>query len=128
MTYAEKLLSPKWQRKRLLIFSRDNWRCVKCGDADSTLHIHHRYYIKGRAPHEYPDSALQTLCDGCHSQQHESDHLNRPYESVKHKRQEEGIERLASSFIRYINDPAYREAVELRYNIAINSNNINSAA
>ena len=43
-TYSEKLKDPRWQKKRLEIFERDNWACKKCGDTDTTLHLHHLEY------------------------------------------------------------------------------------
>jgi 5-methylcytosine-specific restriction endonuclease McrA len=70
-TYSEKLKDPRWQRKRLEIFERDNWSCVQCGDISTTLHIHHKEYIKNREPWEYNDEYLETLCAVCHSQEHE---------------------------------------------------------
>lgn len=33
----------------------------------STLHVHHKYYEPGKKPWEYPDEALITLCESCHS-------------------------------------------------------------
>lgn len=66
--YAEKLQNPLWQRKRLEILQRDNFRCteVGCFDDKTTLHIHHLDYIKGAEPWEYPDEYLTTLCKNCH--------------------------------------------------------------
>lgn len=34
------------------------------------LNVHHRYYIKGKAPWEYEDDALITLCEDCHKKAH----------------------------------------------------------
>jgi hypothetical protein len=56
---------PKWQKKRLKILERDEWSCVACGDADSTLHVHHAYYEGD--PWDVEDKFLQTLCEKCHS-------------------------------------------------------------
>jgi hypothetical protein len=64
-TYSEMLKHPKWQKKRLEILERDNWCCVKCGDTETTLHIHHLKYT-GK-PWEAPKSDLVTLCAVCHS-------------------------------------------------------------
>jgi hypothetical protein len=64
--YSELLKSPKWQRKRLEILERDNFKCVNCGSEDNTLHVHHHYYESGKKPWEYPDRVLITLCEGCH--------------------------------------------------------------
>lgn len=65
MTYQEKLKDPKWQKKRLEILERDDWTCQQCCDSESTLHVHHRYYVKCD-PWEYANEALITLCDVCH--------------------------------------------------------------
>lgn len=66
MTYSEKLKDPRWQKKRLEILQRDNWTCCNCGDDSKTLHVHHRIYINGKDPWEYPDHLLVTLCEYCH--------------------------------------------------------------
>ena len=34
------------------------------------LNVHHKYYIKGKAPWEYEDDALITLCEYCHKKAH----------------------------------------------------------
>ena len=34
------------------------------------LNVHHKYYIKGKAPWEYEDDALITLCEDCHKKAH----------------------------------------------------------
>jgi hypothetical protein len=67
MTYAEKLKDPRWQKKRLEIMSRDKFTCQRCKDATSTLNVHHRYYEKSAMPWEYPNDALVTYCQKCHS-------------------------------------------------------------
>jgi hypothetical protein len=66
-SYAEKLLDPRWQRKRLEIMQRDAWRCQHCADERSTLHVHHRDYHYGLEPWDYPDAWLVTLCATCHA-------------------------------------------------------------
>lgn len=71
MTYAEKLADPRWQRKRLEIFNRDNWKCTQCAKGNRTLHIHHKKYIKGANPWEYESHFLATLCYVCHKKEHE---------------------------------------------------------
>lgn len=66
--YFELLKSPRWQEKRLEIMNRDQFTCLECGDKTKTkqLTVHHRYYIKGREPGNYPSWALVTLCKDCH--------------------------------------------------------------
>ena len=63
-TYAEKLKDPRWQKRRLQILERDGWACVKCGEKEKTLHVHHWWY-RGE-PWEAPDDALSTVCVDCH--------------------------------------------------------------
>ena len=64
-SYAEKLKDPRWQKKRLEILNRDSFTCLCCGSTKKTLHIHHRYYLKVD-PWDYPNDALDTLCESCH--------------------------------------------------------------
>lgn len=40
-SYSEKLLDPRWQKKRLEILARDNWTCQRCGAVNCELHVHH---------------------------------------------------------------------------------------
>ena len=72
MTYAEKFKDPRWQKKRLEVLERDKWACKNCGDSESTLHVHHKYYTKGKDPWEYPIDAFLTLCAECHECEHSS--------------------------------------------------------
>ena len=65
-TYADKLLDPRWQKKRILILQRDNFTCQMCGDTKNTLHVHHKFYIQGAEPWHYDDYSLITLCKDCH--------------------------------------------------------------
>lgn len=65
-SYFEQLKHPKWQKKRLEILQLNEFTCEECGADDQTLHIHHSYYEKGRAPWDYPESSLHCLCAACH--------------------------------------------------------------
>lgn len=56
---------PRWQKLRLNVMDRDNWRCVACGDATATLHVHHKRYC-GKI-WDSPPEDLQTLCNVCHA-------------------------------------------------------------
>ena len=64
--YREKFKDPRWQKLRLKVLERHGFACQNCGDTESTLHIHHRRYINGRDPWEYPLESLVTLCESCH--------------------------------------------------------------
>lgn len=68
--YRKQWKDPRWQRKRLEIFSRDNFTCKNCSNTDAELNAHHLYYIKGAKPWEYKNSALVTLCSSCHDEWH----------------------------------------------------------
>ena len=68
MTYSEKLKDPRWQKKRLQILERDNWRCVNCTDSESQLHVHHKQYESKKMPWDYDDSNFITLCKECHDE------------------------------------------------------------
>lgn len=67
--YSKKLRDPRWQKKRLEIMKRDDFSCIKCGDNESPLNVHHCYYKKGNEPWEYDDSSLVTLCENCHKEE-----------------------------------------------------------
>jgi hypothetical protein len=69
--YAEKLKDPRWQRVRLEVMQRDGWKCIRCGEATRTLHVHHTYYLDGHNPWDYPPESLQTVCEDCHHFEYE---------------------------------------------------------
>jgi hypothetical protein len=78
LTYSDLLRDPRWQKKRLEIMERDKFRCRKCDDATSTLHVHHTYYwpepvpIEYRTPPwDYDNQSLVTLCHRCHEDEEE---------------------------------------------------------
>jgi hypothetical protein len=65
--YADKLQDPRWQKKRLEIFCRDNWACTNCKDTGNSLCVHHFLYIPNLEPWDYPNNLLTTLCELCHN-------------------------------------------------------------
>lgn len=72
-TYFQKLKDPKWQRKRLEALEAADWTCEVCCDTGSTLHVHHKQYIKCREPWEYENNQLAVLCEACHKEAHRTD-------------------------------------------------------
>jgi hypothetical protein len=78
LSYWEQLRSPQWQRRRLEIMQRDEFRCQYCRDDTSTLNVHHKHYIKGRLAWEYSDDELVTLCEPCHELSHEENEQWKP--------------------------------------------------
>lgn len=71
MSYIEQLKHPNWQKKRLEMLSAANFECSQCGDKETTLHVHHKQYIKGRMAWEYEDSNFSVLCEDCHETTHD---------------------------------------------------------
>ncbi len=71
--YSEKLLDPRWQKKRLEILERDRFKCVLCSDGKSTIHVHHIRYENGLDPWDYSNDSLITLCEHCHGSVHSDD-------------------------------------------------------
>jgi hypothetical protein len=70
-TYRELLRDPRWQKKRLETLESAAWACERCMDSESTLHVHHKRYVKGRMPWEYARWELAVLCETCHEVEHE---------------------------------------------------------
>lgn len=77
MSYAEKLKDVRWQRKRLELLEKSQWRCsnIQLGTCPNyetpdknTLAVHHRIYLPKTEPWDYEAWAYQVLCDDCHKQ------------------------------------------------------------
>lgn len=64
LSYSDKLKDPRWQKKRLEILNRDEFKCTLCGDVKTTLHVHHKEYAGD--PWECEDDLLTTHCEHCH--------------------------------------------------------------
>lgn len=79
MSYSEKFKDPRWQKKRLTIFERDDFKCVSCNNTKNTLHAHHLCYIQGYDPWDYDDIFIVTLCNECHNYFHEEPQLSERY-------------------------------------------------
>lgn len=63
----------EWIAFRTRVIQLDGGRCVRCfrGRSDGViLQVHHRQYVSGRLPWEYPISDCETLCKGCHAEEH----------------------------------------------------------
>jgi len=74
-SYGALLFDKRWKEKRNVILLRDNNKCVICG-LNEDLQVHHRQYQfvnaikKFKAPWEYADKILITLCISCHQRGH----------------------------------------------------------
>jgi hypothetical protein len=71
LTYGEQLKHPFWQRKRLEMLQAADFTCQACGATERTLNVHHKRYIKGRAPWDYESANFFVLCEPCHESTHE---------------------------------------------------------
>lgn len=69
MTYGEKLKDPRWQKLRLEVMERDDWKCRVCFSEGSTLAVHHEKYT-GANPWDADPCDLVTLCEDCHTAMH----------------------------------------------------------
>lgn len=82
MTYADKLKSPEWQKKRLEILNRDEFTCTMCNSKEKTLHVHHKVYIFDNDPWDYENDFYTTLCETCHKQEEQDKALFHKF--IKH--------------------------------------------
>ena len=71
--YNELLKHPKWQRRRLEIMSRADFKCEDCGNDEEMLHVHHLSYNHLKKPWEYDDKELRCLCNSCHETCHDKE-------------------------------------------------------
>ena len=63
----------EWKEFSKTVICANNNQCSDCHrtPADGiVLQVHHRYYKKGLLPWQYPISACETLCSGCHAKKH----------------------------------------------------------
>ena len=63
----------EWRRFRAEVIELDGGVCVKCkrGPLEgAVLQVHHKEYLPGRMPWEYPYELCETLCKGCHAGEH----------------------------------------------------------
>ena len=74
-SYGYLLFDKRWKEKRAMILIRDSNKCIICG-LNENLQVHHRQYQylislkKFKAPWEYSDKMLITLCNICHQRGH----------------------------------------------------------
>jgi hypothetical protein len=65
--------SKKWLQFREAVLRLDGSLCCRChrGPPDGViLQVHHKNYIVGRKPWDYPYDACEVLCKGCHAEEH----------------------------------------------------------
>lgn len=65
--------SREWKIFRENIIRLDGGACTVCGRTKIDgviLQVHHKKYIQGHKPWEYPAELCETLCQGCHASEH----------------------------------------------------------
>ncbi len=65
--------SASWHEFRQEVLRLDGYACTKCGrqrEDGVRLHVHHKRYLAGHKPWEYPHDLCDTLCSGCHAAEH----------------------------------------------------------
>lgn len=88
MTYQQKLRHPLWQKKRLEALNMAGWKCQRCEAVNKPLHVHHKIYRKGLDPWEYTFQELESLCEQCHTKEHQPLRGQGRFENSKHYRRE----------------------------------------
>lgn len=96
MNYSEKLKNPKWQRKRLEILKRDDFKCVYCNDRETELQIHHLKYTE--QPWNAPNKDLITLCKHCHHAVSKDNNLKDIHSVIKNIYESDGVVSLTIKF------------------------------
>lgn len=103
--YFEKLKDPRWQRKRLCVMERDQFKCRDCGSESKTLHVHHLAY-QGKNPWDAGDDVLLTLCNECHEQRHEIEHdIKLGLARLMYRMGANELKELATSIVRALDNP-----------------------
>ncbi len=61
-----------WKDFSKSVIELDGHKCSRCGKTsdETILQVHHKKYIKGLEPWEYPLSDCETVCKGCHASIH----------------------------------------------------------
>ena len=69
LSWKEQYSHPNWQKKRMMVFARDAFKCTQCGNAHELLHAHHESY-EGRFIWDTPATKIKTVCNTCHEKIH----------------------------------------------------------
>ena len=88
--------SAQWKDLRLRAIQHVGAKCEKCTrhqDDGAVLQVHHRRYVRGRRPWDYPFEELTVLCRRCHAEEHKilMEHCNWVYESENVREEQDGI-------------------------------------
>lgn len=73
MSVKNQYRNNRWVEFREKRIKLDEGTCVRCGrtrDQGFVLQVHHKKYLPGKAPWEYPFELCETLCKRCHAEEH----------------------------------------------------------
>ncbi len=65
--------SAQWRAFRREVIALDGGACNRCGKPEGTgtvLQVHHKKYLAGRLPWQYPMQLCEAICKGCHAVEH----------------------------------------------------------
>ena len=86
-SYRSQYLDPRWQKKRLEVMQKAEFKCQACDSGEKTLNVHHKQYVTNRDIWDYKDDQYATLCEDCHEMIHKSfDILNDVIGSVDNRK------------------------------------------
>lgn len=99
--------SAHWREFRAEVIRLDEGVCARCHRGKSEgviLQVHHLRYLPGHKPWEYPHDLCETLCQGCHAQEHGLIRPNSGWEVVGYDDLEEPSANcdLCNTEIRYV--------------------------
>ena len=62
----------EWKEFRDTVMESDGFKCVRYGrkEEEVVLQVHHKIYLPGKLPWEYGAENCETLCKGCHAEEH----------------------------------------------------------
>lgn len=101
IAWKDQYKHPMWQKRRLEALEAARYSCQRCGDEETTLHVHHKRYAKGRHIWEYDLSELSVLCEPCHGSAHVEKEM---LQSVMSKLHPEGVSDVISLIAGYCNN------------------------
>lgn len=71
---AFKHKSIRWERKRIVILKRDDYKCRECiryGKTSEASPVHHIYPVESHPEYAYDAWNLISLCNKCHNEMHD---------------------------------------------------------
>lgn len=115
MKYSDQLQTPEWKEKRMQILKRDFFACTACGSSKN-LQVHHKQYNRGKMAWEVPNSYLTTLCQQCHTKEHQEKPLSTFIKKKPKKSKKVKAKRLTRAERLFEELTAKQKETQMRYN------------